>query len=228
MSESTTADAGNTQATSTAQPAAAANGTGAGASAPAPASSAPAATSQQGTEGQAAPAASTEAMEAPADKPAGAPEKYEFKPPEGKGFDPEVISAYSDVAKELNLPQDSAQKILDVIAPKVAERFEARQAEALTQLKTAWAEQSKSDKEIGGEKLNENVAVAEKALTAFGTPELRELLKSTGLANHPEVIRAFFKAGKAISEDKPVAGGRQPSAGEKDAAKALYPNQTAR
>jgi hypothetical protein len=37
--------------------------------------------------------------------------------------------------------------------------------------------------------------------------ELTELLDSTGFGNHPEVIRAFFRAGKQISEGKFIASG---------------------
>ncbi len=41
-----------------------------------------------------------------------APEKYEFKAPEGREFDSEVVKNFSEVARELNLTQDAAQKIL--------------------------------------------------------------------------------------------------------------------
>lgn len=232
MSDQISQDAGNTQATSTAQPAVSSGDSGAGVQTSAPTSSEATANTQQGTEGQTATeqdaAANTEGDGAKADdKPAGAPEKYEFKAPENKNFDPEVIEAYSTVAKELNLPQESAQKILDAIAPKIAERYEARQAEALQQFKADLVNQTKADKELGGDKLQENVAVAEKALAAFGTPELRKLLTDSGLSNHPEVIRAFFRAGKAISEDKFVPGGTAPPKGATNPAKALYPNQPA-
>lgn len=232
MSDTNTQTAGNTQATGEAQTAVAAATTEATTSAATVATESTA-TSQQEAKGQTATNVETDAAsaesdtEATGDKPAGAPDKYEFTAPEGKGFDPEVIEAYSTVAKELGLPQDSAQKILDAIAPKVAERFEARQTEALAKFKTDLVEQVKSDKELGGEKLNENLAVAKKAVDAFGTPELRKLLDDSGLGNHPELIRAFYKAGKAISEDKFVQGGRQPAKGETNAAKALYPNQPA-
>src|SRR5690606_12960663 len=45
------------------------------------------------------------------------PESYEFKAPEGRTFDAEVLKAYSEVARELKLPQESAQKVLDKVAP---------------------------------------------------------------------------------------------------------------
>ncbi len=149
----------------------------------------------------------------------GAPEKYEFKAPEGVDLSQPVVSAFSEVAKELNLSQDAAQKVVDKVAPLMAKQSQ----EAFEQVNNAWLEATKSDKEFGGDKLNANLAVAKKALDAFGTPELRELLNKTGLGNNPEVIRAFYRAGKAMSEDSYVPGGKQPTAAAKrDAATALY------
>ena len=136
-------------------------------------------------------------------KPEGAPEKYEFKAEEGQAFDDQVIGAFSEVAKELNLSQEAAQKVLDKMAPVIA----SRQAEQVSAAQAAWTESAKTDKEYGGDKLQENLAVAKQALDAFGTPELRTLLNDSGLGNHPEVIRMFYRAGKAISQDRFVTGG---------------------
>ena len=147
-------------------------------------------------------------------KPEGAPDKYEFQAGEGRQFDDEVIGAFSEAAKEANLPQDAAQKILDKVAPVLEARREAQVAEARAQ----WAADSKADKEFGGDKLQENLAVAKKARDAFATPALVELLDQSGLGDHPEVIRFFVKAGKAISEDNFVAGGHgstQPATAQK-------------
>lgn len=154
--------------------------------------------------------------------PEGAPEKYEFEAPEGAEFDGEVIGKFSEVAKELNLTQDAAQKILSSVAPVI----QARQAEAIQEARSAWLSDAKADKEFGGDKLVENLSVAKKALDAFGTPELRSLLDETGLGNHPELIRVLYRAGKAISEDRfvPAQGSGGPS-GSKDFAKSLYPEQ---
>lgn len=157
--------------------------------------------------------------EGEADKPAGAPEKYEFTAPEGRQFDSSVIEQFSEVAKELNLPQDAAQKMLDKVAPVIA----ARQMEQMEAARTAWADASKSDKEFGGDQLAENLAVAKKALDAYGTPELRTLLNESGLGNHPELIRLMVKAGKGLKEEKVVLGGSQ-VADPKSTAKVLYPN----
>ena len=155
----------------------------------------------QGTQGQQAEGTKTEG-EQQEKKPEGAPESYEFKAPEGTQFDDAVIGAFSEVAKELNLPQDQAQKVLDKMAPVIA----ARQIEQIQAASTEWAEAAKTDKEFGGDKLAENLGTAKKALDALATPELRTLLEESGLGNHPEVIRVFYRAGKAISEDRFVSG----------------------
>lgn len=172
-------------------------------------------TEGQNTEGQQAEGAKTEGEQA---KPEGAPEKYEFKAAEGVTFDDAVIGAFSEVAKELNLPQDAAQKVLDKVAPVLA----ARQVEQIAAIHATWVESAKTDKEFGGDKLPENLAVAKKALDQFGTPELRTLLNESGMGNNPEVIRAFYRVGKAISEDKFV-GGKATQADANDA-RSLYPN----
>lgn len=150
------------------------------------------------------------------DKPEGAPEKYEFNGADE--MDPEVLGQFSEVAKELNLSQDAAQKILDKMGPALAER----QSQQLQTLRTEWADAAKVDKEFGGDKLDENLAVAKRALDAFGSDELRNLLNESGLGNHPEVIRLLYRAGKATGEDTFVRGGKGTNTSADP--RRLYPN----
>lgn len=156
----------------------------------------------------------------PTNKPAEpqVPESYDFKMPEGVEVDKAAVEDFTAVAKELKLDQATAQKVADVGA-----KMMQRQAEAHAKMVESWVEQVKTDPEIGGDKFDENVAVARKALETFGTPELKDVLNATGLGNHPAVLKAFYKAGKAISEDGFVPG--QPkSATSADPAKRLFPN----
>lgn len=153
-------------------------------------------------------------------KPAeGAPEKYEFKAPEGQTYDSQLLEAFEAGVRKANLPQAAAQELLDQMAPKMAER----QAEQVTAIREGWLTASKADKEFGGDQLEANLAVAKKALDTFGSPELSKLLASTGLGNHPELIRMMFKAGKALSEDSFVAGSA-PTQSRPNAAAVLYDN----
>jgi hypothetical protein len=153
-----------------------------------------------------------------------APEKYEFKMPEGTTMDSEILAEFESTARELKMPQEEAQTMLAKLAPKIAERQAQQTAAQIEQASTAWTEASMADKEFGGDKLTENLALGEKALAAFGTPVLRQMLAESRFGNHPEVIRFMVRAGKALSEDNHlVTGGKPPSA--KDAASTLYPNQ---
>lgn len=145
------------------------------------------------------------------------PESYELKMPEGVQLDSAAAEEFTAIAKELKLDQAAAQKLADIGA-----KMATRQAEAHAQLVETWTEQVKTDKEIGGDKLDENLGIARKAIDAFGSPELKTLLNSTGLGNHPEVVKLAFKVGKAISEDRFVTG--SPKGAEIDMAKKLFPN----
>jgi hypothetical protein len=196
----------------------------------------------QTSETQTAPAAETKGTETKTtDKPAAeagaktttvAPEKYEFKAPEGSEYAPEVLETFSAAAKEADLSQDAAQKLIEKMAPALI----ARQVDQVTAIQKEWLDASTADKEFGGEKLRENLGIAKRALDAFdpipagadanGKPlstPLRALLDETGLGNHPEVLRFMFRAGKAISEDKFV-GGKGSGGNVTDVGKILYPN----
>ena len=160
----------------------------------------------------------------------GAPETYEFNDKVADApdvLDPEVLTAFGEVAKELDLPQEAAQKVLDKVAPVM----QARQAAVVEQVKVDWANESQADKEFGGESLKDNLEIAKSSLNAFGTDALKSLLQESGLGNHPEVIRFMYRAGKAISEDSYV-GNSEGAMGKSNAprdfngiANALYSNQ---
>ena len=174
---------------------------------------------------------SVESKTSESETPEGAPETYEFNTKVADApeeLDSEVITAFGEVAKELDLPQEAAQKVLDKVAPVI----QARQAEQVEKAKEEWLGESQSDKEFGGENLNANLDVAKSALNAFGTEPFKQLLQESGLGNHPEVIRFMYRAGKAISEDSYVGNSQGANAKSngipKDfngIANALYSNQ---
>ncbi|MGF8726179.1 peptidase, partial [Klebsiella pneumoniae] len=87
-----------------------------------------------------------------------------------------------------------------------------------------WAADTKADKEIGGDKLTVSVGHAQKALDTFASKEFREFLDSTGLGNHPEMVRAFAKVGKLMSEDSFVTGQGNGSP-KNDLVEAFYPSK---
>ncbi|WP_407201306.1 peptidase [Citrobacter werkmanii] len=155
-------------------------------------------------------------------KQEGAPEKYEFTAGEGVELDTEALKDFEPVARDLNLTNEQAQKLVDAY-PKILAGVQQRQAEAWQKQTEGWAETVKADKEIGGDKLTANLSAAQRALEQFGDPELKEYLDSTGLGNHPALVKAFIKVGKAMSEDKVVTGGHE--SGGSDLISAFYPKK---
>ena len=175
--------------------------------------------------------AAVESETSETDAPKGAPEQYEFNTKVADApeeLDPDVVTAFGDVAKELDLPQDAAQKVLDKMAPVI----QAKQAKVLEQVRSDWANDSQSDSEFGGEALTANLDIAKTALDTFGTDAFKSLLQETGFGNHPEIIRFMYRAGKAISEDSYVGNSEgadySRNSGPKDfnaIANSLYSNQ---
>ena len=165
------------------------------------------------------PDAQPSATEQAQPQPATAEPDYKFEMPDGIELDKTSSDEFVAIAKELKLPSDAAKKLVDL----EVKRIQAQQ-ESHSKLVASWAEQVKADKEIGGEKLDENLATARKAIDTFGTPELRDLLNSTGLGNHPEFVKLALKIGKAISEDGFVRGQPKSPATEGDLAKSLFPS----
>lgn len=152
-------------------------------------------------------------------KQEGAPEKYEFKPAEGQELDAAALEQFEPIARELNLTNEQAQKMVDLYGAKIMPMVQQQQVEAWQKTTEQWAADVKADKEIGGDKLTGNLSAAQRALAQFGTPELKEYLEGTGLGNHPELVKAFVKIGKAMSEDGMVDGSNQ---GQRSAAEVLY------
>ncbi len=168
---------------------------------------------------------STEPKASPADDGVvGAPEKYEdVNLPEGMSVEDSTLESFIPLAKELNLDQGQAQRLVDYEAGRVQEMINT-QEQVWSDLRQEWRTATKSDKEIGGPAFDESLAAGKTFLREYGTPELIEALNSTGMGDHPEFIRAFARAGKAMKGDALSTGG--PGEAKLSAEEILYPNQT--
>lgn len=155
----------------------------------------------------------------------GAPEKYEFKVPEGVALDEALVGEFTPIAKELGLDNDSAQKLVDLYT-KTRAADTQKLYDAWAQTHEKWVGDAKADKEFGGANFDASIAIAKKAMTAAvlgGGEKLVEALNVTGAGNHPEVIRFFYKVGKLMSDDK-FDTGKSQSGAPADKAAALYPS----
>jgi hypothetical protein len=152
----------------------------------------------------------------------GAPEKYEdFTLPEGMEKDEKALEVAGELFKELDLTQDQAQKLVDYQTEQMQQTAEAMQ-EAWDELFAGWAAETKADKEIGGKDFDANVAIAKTAVKEYATDEFKEMLNSTGIGNHPEMVRFLVNVGKSISDDQ-ILGGKSSGGGPVDHAARLFP-----
>lgn len=200
---------------------------GAPAAAPAPAT-APATTEAPAT---AAPAAEAPSLlgdlakpegEAPADKPADeaakpdapdVPEVYEFKLPDGVELDENAAPMVQDLFKELGLPQDKAQAVLDKLLQidqarqPTPEQIEQQQVEAIGALNKSWADECAKLPDIGGDNFNKSLEVTSKVMVKFATDDFRKMLNQSALGSHPEFFKFIHSIGSAMSQDTLEHGG---------------------
>lgn len=153
-------------------------------------------TQQQLSEGETAPDGNDPADGITTDTESEA-EPYELTTPDGVNLDTDVLTDITGLARELKLDKDGAQKMLHGATAAMQRQLQA----TIEATRAEWVVASQADKEIGGDKLQENLSVGVAALKRFGSPKLTALLNETGLGDHPEMIRFAFKVGKAISED---------------------------
>ena len=142
----------------------------------------------------------------PADDRFGAPEAYQdFTLPEAFELAPEGKASLEEIARDLNLSQASAQRVLD-LGVKHTERVQEAYANAWQEKVAQWGEQVKSDPVVGGRQYAENQQIAQAAIAKYGDAELTAMFDEYGLGNHPALVRAFYRIGKAGGESGFVAG----------------------
>lgn len=163
--------------------------------------------------------------------------KYELTMPEGVEVDKELLDAITPKLTAKGFTRREAQELTDEFIKVQQKRAEehiaspegAWSAVAFEYFREhgtpdTWEEAAKNDEDIGGDKWDGTVANARRFIQAAGTPELKKFFDASGSGNHPEVIRAFAKAGELIREDNPPPGGSGGSNKPADPAYVLFPN----
>jgi hypothetical protein len=159
---------------------------------------------------QATPEAATGTKPTPGEtKPATAetkPASGETKAPdsklaEGSLLNAKEMDAFEADVRELGLPADKAQKLLD----REAERRQAFLDSQLTGFKeqqTGWEKQLEAHPTLGGSKLKESDEHATRFVERFGPKGFLDELKKSGFARHPGLFETLANAGRAMAEDK--------------------------
>jgi len=147
-----------------------------------------------------------------ANPPKEAPEiKYDLKAPEGVKLDPKDIEGIAAFAKEHKISNEAAQKILERdISTKqgFAKNLEESRGKQIDE----WIGSLEADKDFGGAKYDENIAVAAKGLNNLiekkvVPAEWKQMLEKTGLYAEPGLVRVLHYVGKLASESQGFAKG---------------------
>ena len=175
--------------------------------------------------------------DAPADKPADKPEdnpedapepdepiKYEdFNVPEGVTLDEAKLGEFTKIAAEAKMPQDVAQKIIDLYTAEAKQAAEAPMR-AWTELQNKWQDEVRNDPVIGGQNLDKNLAATKAGINALLGEDAKsffEALNITGAGNNPAILRGLMKAAAPHAPATPVGG--NPGSGTKSPGQTLYP-----
>jgi hypothetical protein len=132
------------------------------------------------------------------------PGEFKIALPEGFVADETQLAAFTAAAKDAGLTSEQASKVAvwDIARQKQAADLAVKQWEAQDD---KWKAEIAGDAEIGGDKLNESVVAAKRALRAFGGEAVVKVINEYGLGNHPELVRTFARMGRAMGEDKSVS-----------------------
>lgn len=128
------------------------------------------------------------------------------------------------LAKGAGLSKEVAQKLLDNRAEQLKNVFETQQTEYANKV-SGWKKELENDPEIGGVNFKTSILQANIILDKFASPKLRKDLDSTGLGNHPELVRFIARLGKEFSNDTMVKGGNSFAAPARSIEDIMYPDK---
>lgn len=140
-----------------------------------------------------------------------AADKYDIKFPDGTTVNDDLLSSFRGTAHQLGLSQRQAAGLAEWFAGQSGGLAESNAA-------AAKADQAKWESELKqewGYTYDRNVNLAGRGFAAAveGNPEhpLAKLMDSTGLGNHPTMIRFFHDLALKLGEDKFVDADQRPS-----------------
>ena len=146
----------------------------------------------------------------------------EFQRPNGTEIDHDTNHRFKLLAKEIGLTQQEAQRLVNFYADQIV-RLQNQWTERHQNRGSQWQKQCRTDPELAGNGgFDHNVATAKRAVNHFGGGKLSLALAETGAGNHPEILRCFYRIGKALSEDGFIASGSKRQ--KKSYAETFYPD----
>lgn len=162
-----------------------------------------------------------------------APEEYaDFTVPDAFKLEGQDLTDFKSFAKEQDLSQEQAQKVLDFAGPKIKQMIE-QPYKAWNEIQSRWQAEVKADPEIGGTKYEQSVKEAGNVFVPgesnpfiksdVEAKSLREALKATGAGNNPAIVRLFVKMGRLLAEPENLTGKPAPHSRQEALLNSMYP-----
>lgn len=121
---------------------------------------------------------------------------YELNVPSGyEEYSSDLSDWFRQEAHSAKLPAHMAQRLHDAYVQRMMDN----QSNAVLDQQRQFEDWGNEMKKEYGTAYDEKVGMARRAVRAFGSDQLSDLLNNTGLGNHPEMIRAFAKIGAELS-----------------------------
>lgn len=153
------------------------------------------------------------------------PDEYDFADltdENGQEYNQQTRDMVSEVARSLNMSNDQARNLLS----KGVSVFIKSQAKARQAMAQQWQSQVMNDSELGGDNKSATVSNINFITRQFGSDEVRQILRDTGLGYHPAFVRFLNNIAKGIRPAGNVVKGTPPQP-KKDLYAELFPNSEA-
>ena len=144
----------------------------------------------------------------------GVPEKYEFKVDGFEFIDNALADKAAPILQKLGLNNEQANALAQVYAEHLTQQgelYEANQQKAFLEKLDSW--EAETQKQFG-DKLPQALESAKIALQYLESPEIVELLDTSGLGSHPNVIRSLAKLGGRMRERETALGVSTPQSAD--------------
>lgn len=116
---------------------------------------------------------------------------------------PEDAQIFKDVARELDLSQEKAQKLYSFSIEKIT----AINQQKLLAAQKKWEQAVYNDPELGGPNITQTSRNVKLALKNYGNSTFSKLMQVTGLGSHPAVVKMLNDVGAGIGNDQTFING---------------------
>lgn len=160
------------------------------------------------------------------------PDTYTFTAPDGVTLDDAAIARVTPVFKELGLPQESAQKIVNAYNAEL-KSVETSILKHVEDTRAGWREAVMNDPMMAGklDTIKADLGRAKDLMPLDVRLAFNEGMTLTGAGDHPAIVKGFWILAKSMIEGKHVtaggvseAGQAPPNSAPKTVASRMYPN----